>query len=71
MPIATTQQDAAMLDRASAGGCGLPGVNVSSSDAFNAALRPRPWGREAEAAVATPVTAAYEQLGSAGGSVLR
>jgi fructose/tagatose bisphosphate aldolase len=69
MPIATTQQYAAMLDRASAGGCALPGVNVSSSDVFNAALRPCPWGREAEAA--TPATAAYEQLGSAGGSVLR
>lgn len=70
MPIATTQQYAARLDRASAGGCALPGVNVSSSDAFNAALRPRPWGREAEAAVTFPVTTAYAQLGSAGGSVL-
>jgi hypothetical protein len=71
MPIATTQQYAETLDGASAGGCALPGVNVSSSDAFNAAPRPRPWGREAEAAVATPVTAAYEHLGSAGGSVMR
>ena len=32
---------------------------------------PRSWGREAEAATATRVTAACERLGSAGRSVLR
>ena len=32
---------------------------------------PRSWGREAEAAMATRVTAACERLGSAGRSVLR
>jgi fructose-bisphosphate aldolase, class II len=38
MPIATTEQYAAMLDAAAAGGYAFPGVNVSSSQALNAAL---------------------------------
>lgn len=39
MPIATAEQYAAMLDRAAAGGYALAGVNVSSSETLNAALR--------------------------------
>ena len=38
MPIATTEQYAAMLAGAAAGGHALAGVNVSSSEALNAAL---------------------------------
>src|SRR3954447_17836224 len=38
MPIATTEQYAAMLDAAAAGRYAFPGVNVSSSQALNAAL---------------------------------
>ena len=56
-----------MLDRASAGGYALAGRECQLMlTRCNAALRPRPWGREAEAAVTFPVTTAYEQLGSAG-----
>jgi fructose-bisphosphate aldolase class II len=39
MPIATVEQYAAMLDGAAAGGYAFPGVNVSSSQTLNAALR--------------------------------
>jgi fructose-bisphosphate aldolase class II len=38
VPIATTEQYAAMLAGAAAGGHALAGVNVSSSEALNAAL---------------------------------
>jgi fructose-bisphosphate aldolase, class II len=39
MPIATAEQYAEMLDHAAAGGYALAGVNVSSSETLNAALR--------------------------------
>lgn len=39
MPIATTEQYAAMLDGAASGGHAFPGVNVTSSQTLNAALR--------------------------------
>lgn len=39
MPIATVEQYAAMLDGAAAGGYAFPGVNVSSSQTLNAAVR--------------------------------
>jgi fructose-bisphosphate aldolase class II len=39
MPIATAEQYAAMLDGAAVGGYALAGVNVSSSETLNAALR--------------------------------
>ncbi len=86
MPIATTEWYPAMLDRVSAGDDALRAVNVSSSETLNTALHgfaragsdgirtshdPRSWGREAEAAMAARVTAAYGQLGSVGGSGLR
>ena len=37
--IATSEQYAAMLDAASAGGCALPEVNVTSSQTLNGAMR--------------------------------
>jgi len=39
MPIATVEQYAAILDCAASGGYAFPGVNVTSSQTLNAALR--------------------------------
>ena len=39
MPIATPEAYVEMLDRAKAGGFAYPGVNVTSSETLNAALR--------------------------------
>ena len=39
MPVATTEQYAAMLDKAKQNGFAYPAINVTSSETLNAALR--------------------------------